>query len=259
MLSSNTLKDKLSKGGSVIGTWNTLSSPILTSLLAESGLDFQIIDLEHGPLILDKINLHISACDNLTSCTPLVRIPSNENWLALQVLDQGAKGIVVPHISSIVDAKKLVNSIKYYPEGERGFTPFSKAGGFNNNNPEYAEMANNSILSVAIIESKEGIEKLEEIVELKGIDVIYFGAYDLSQALGYPGEVGHPKVVRAIQNGVELVNKNGKAAGGFVPQSKDEVKRLLDFGMRFITYNVDSSIVYDHYKNITDWFSNNLK
>ena len=255
MLSNNRLKAKLQEGNPVIGTWNTLGSPLVTEVLAQSGLDFQIIDLEHGPFILEQVHLHVSACENSPSCTPLVRVPSNEDWMVLQALDQGAHGVVVPHIPNRQAAESMVSSVKYHPSGDRGFTPFSKAGGFNNRDTAgYVKNANEATLSVVIIESKEGLDKLDEILDVDGVDIVYFGAYDLSQALGHPGEVRHPDVISSIQKGVEIVNRKGKWAGGFVPQSQDDIKWLLDIGMRFITYEVDSSIIYTHTRGITDWF-----
>ena len=255
MLNSNNLKKKLLSGSPVLGTWNTLASPLVTEVLALSGLDFQIIDLEHGPFTLDNIHLHVSACEISSNCSPIVRIPANSDWMALQALDQGAHGLVVPHIENKRDSKKLIQSIKYHPLGKRGFTPFSKAGGFSNKNiSNYVNYANESLLTVAIVESKEGLEKLDEISEIDGIDVVYFGAYDISQSLGYPGEVKHPEVVKSIQKGVEIILKQGKFAGGFVPQSKDDIKWILDMGMRFITYEVDSSIIQTHLGGVTDWF-----
>lgn len=260
MLNSNKLKAKLQDGEPVIGTWNTLGSSLLTEVFAQSGLDFQIIDLEHGPFILDQVHLHVSACENSQACTPLVRVPSNEDWMVLQALDQGAHGVVVPHISNRQAAERLGNSVKYHPSGARGFTPFSKAGGFNNRDtPGYVKRANEATLSVVIIESKEGLDRLDEIVDVDGVDVVYFGAYDLSQSLGYPGDVRHPGVVASIQKGVEVVTRKGKWAGGFVPQSKDDIKWLLDMGMYFITYEVDSSIIHTHVRGITDWFDEEVR
>jgi 4-hydroxy-2-oxoheptanedioate aldolase len=257
MLEKNKLKEKLSRGEPVIGTWNTLASPLMTEVFAQAGLDFQIIDLEHGPFILDQIHLHVSACENSIGCTPLVRVPANDEWMSLQALDQGAHGIVVPHIDSVKSAQNFANVTKYYPAGQRGFTPFSKAGGFNNiNTSSYVERANKETINIVIIESKDGLDNLEQIVSVDTIDVIYFGAYDLSQALGYPGEVKHPEVIKAIQQGTDIVNRVGKYAGGFVPQSEDDIKLLLDMGMKFITYEVDSSIIHKHTRNVVEWFSN---
>ena len=255
MLVCNKLKEKLKKGEAVLGTWNTLSSPLVTEVLAQSGLDFQIIDLEHGPFAMDKVYLHVSACEN-SQCTPLVRIPSNSDWMALQALDQGAHGVVVPHINSVDDAKTFVDATKYHPQGNRGFTPFSKAGGFTNVNVDkYVGRAIDETINIVIIESKEGLDNLEEILKVNAIDIIYFGAYDLSQALGHPGNTKHPEVVHAIQQGVDLVNGADKYAGGFVPQSKDGIQELLDMGMKFITYEVDSSIIYKQVKGTSNWFS----
>ena len=196
----------------------------------------------------------MSACENGSSCTPLVRIPSKDDWLSLQALDQGACGIVVPHISSNQEAADFISSIKYHPIGSRGFTPFSKAGGFNNNTANYVTNANNEVLSIIIIESEEGLNNLEEIVEVEGVDIIYFGAFDLSQSFGYPGDVKNPKLINAIKDSVEIVNSKGKYAGGFVPKSKDDIQWLLDMGMSFITYNIDSSIIYDNVSSLVNWF-----
>jgi len=256
VITENLLKQKLQNGKAVLGTWNTLGSPLVTEVLSQSGLDFQIIDLEHGPFNLDQIHLQVSACESNNTCTPLVRVPANEEWMVLQSLDQGAHGVVVPHISNRVAAQKLVSSMKYYPLGERGCTPFSKAGGFTNKSTDsYVELANNSTISVVIIESMEGLKNLDEVVAVDGVDIVYFGAYDLSQVLGHPGEVRHPEVVSAIEKGVKTVSSAGKWAGGFVPQSHDDIKWLLDMGMRFITYQVDSNILHSHMNDISEWFN----
>ena len=100
------------------------------------------------------------------------------------------------------------------------------------------------------------MNNLEQIASVDNIDIIYFGAYDLSQALGYPGEVQHPNVIKEIEKGIKIVNKLGKYAGGFVAQSKNDIDELVKMGMKFITYEVDSSIIYSHVKDITDWFKN---
>jgi len=255
MLVRNKLKEKINKGEAVIGTWNTLSSPLVTEVLAQSGLDFQIIDLEHGPFAMDQVHLHVSSCEG-SQCTPLVRIPENSDWMALQVLDQGAYGVVVPHIESLDDAKALAEATKYYPKGSRGFTPFSKAGGYSDDSiSEYVDKAIYETLNIVIIESKKGLENLEEILKVDAIDVVYFGAYDLSQALGFPGDMQHPSLIQEIQQGIDLVNNADKYAGGFVPKNKEDVQKMLNMGMKFITYEVDSSLIHKSFNSISSWFS----
>jgi len=256
MFSQTPVRKKMARGIPVMGTWNTLAAPLVTEVMAQAGFDFQIIDLEHGPFILDQVHLHVSACETGTACSPLVRVPANEPWMILQALDQGAHGLVVPHIQDANAARNLVESLKYHPKGLRGFTPFSKAGGFSNQRTaEYVGVANQETLGVCIVESLEGLSNVEEISAQEGVDVVYFGAYDLSQALGHPGEPRHPKVVSAIRQGVDIVQRQKKCAGGFVPQSKDDIKWLLDMGMRFITYEVDSSILFRHVRDIQEWFA----
>lgn len=255
MLTRNKLKEKINKGEAVIGTWNTLSSPLVTEVLAQSGLDFQIIDLEHGPFVMDQIHLHVSSCEG-SQCTPLVRIPENSDWMALQALDQGAYGVVVPHIESTEDAKALAEATKYHPQGSRGFTPFSKAGGYTGADISgYVNKAIHETLNIVIIESKKGLDNLEEILKVDAIDIVYFGAYDLSQALGFPGDVQHPNVIQEIQRGADLVNSAGKCAGGFVPKSENEIQDVLDMGMRFVTYEVDSSLIHKSFNSISNRFS----
>ena len=256
MLLENSLRTKLAKGVTVIGTWNTMAAPLVTEVMAQAGFDFQIIDLEHGPFILDKLHQHVSACESAPACSPLVRIPANESWMALQALDQGAHGVVVPHVSNREAAKKLVQSTRYQPIGDRGFTPFSKAGGFSNKNAaDYVSTANKEVLSIAIVESREGLSNVDEIAAEDGIDVVYFGAYDLSQALGHPGDPRHPEVVSAISKAAEGVQKAGKYAGGFVPQSKDDIKWVLDLGLLFVTYEVDSSILFRHVHDVCQYMT----
>jgi len=255
MLVKNPMKEKLDAGKAVLGTWNTLGSPMASEVLARTGLDFLVVDFEHGPFQLDKVHEYVSRCE-LHGASPIVRIPSNEEWMALQAFDQGAHGVMVPHIDGAEAARRLAKACKYHPLGARGYTPFTKAGGFTNHGAEdYSTRANSLTLSLIIVESKEGLDNLDAIVSVDGIDVVYFGAYDLSQALGVPGKVRDPKVLGAIEAGVRKVAAAGKAAGGFVAQSRDDMRWLLDMGMRFITFDVDSSVLLRPYQDAAEWFN----
>jgi 4-hydroxy-2-oxoheptanedioate aldolase len=122
----------------------------------------------------------------------------------------------------------------------------------------HTEKANAFTVTGVIIESMNGINQLDEILNIEDLDIIYFGAYDLSQDLGVPGEVSNKKVVSVIESAVNKVVSGGKCAGGFVPQSKDDVKRLMDMGIKFITYNVDSDILYRPVNDIVEWFESEV-
>ena len=253
MIRKNFVKEKLSRGELVLGTWNTLGGPLVTEVLARSGLDFVIIDFEHGPYQLDNVHSYVNACKGY-SCSPIVRIPTLQDWMVLQVLDQGGHGVLVPHIDNAQQAQSLVASAKYYPKGSRGFTPFTKAGGFSNLKSEnYPQRANEDTLTSIIIESKEGLENIEEILAISDLDLVYFGAYDISQALGFPGQVKHGKVTRAIETAVEKVARAGKSPGGFVAQSREDLEWQIELGMRFITYNVDTDVLFRPLNEVVNW------
>lgn len=256
MLTEQTLKTKLRTGDPVIGIWNTLGSPLVTEALSAAGLDFQIIDLEHGPFILDQIHLHVSACENVGKCSALVRIPVVESWMALQALDQGSHGIVVPHISTVSDLESFRKWSRYPPQGGRGFSPFTKAGGFGSRPAgEYSDLAETALVNVAIVESREGLCGIERLLEDDFVDVFYFGAYDLSIQYGSPGDMRNKELIVDIEQGARKVRDAGKYAGGFVPTSKEELKWNLDLGLNFVTYSVDSEVIRSGINKVVKDFS----
>ncbi len=256
MFDSSTLRERIRAGVPVLGTWNTMAAPLVTEVMASAGFDFQVIDLEHGPFILDRVHEHVSACEGAGGCAPLVRIPDNRPWMALQALDQGAHGVVVPHVPDVAAAAAFAEALRYHPDGVRGFTPFSKAGGFTNRDVgAHVERSNDGVIGVVIVESIGALEAAGEIAAVDGVDVVYFGAYDLSQALGHPGQPLHPAVVEAIVDGVARVRETGGCAGGFVPQDRDGIARVLEMGMGFVTYEVDASILFRHVADMAEWFA----
>lgn len=250
------VKQKLLEGKPVLGTWNTLNSPRITEILSCAGLDFQIIDFEHGPLDFNNLHNQILSCTSTNSCSPLVRIPSNVDWMALQSLDQGAHGVVIPHVDDVDDVCKFSSFTKYPPLGVRGFSPYTSSWNYDNSNSSSRIVSfNQNILRVGIVESLAGLQAIDKFLELDLLDVYYFGAYDLSLALGKPGDPYDSSVMSHIRKCIDLVNSANRYAGGFVPQSFIEVERLLDMGIKFVTYNVDSSILYSNVSSLVDRFS----
>ena len=255
MLERNFVKEKLAQGRPVLGIWTTLGSPMAAEVLAHAGLDFQILDGEHGPFQLDEVHAYVSRCER-HHCSAIVRVPVREDWMILQALDQGAHGVIVPHVDDAAQARALVASAKYPPAGQRGFSPFTRAGGFSNEGAAaYPARANAFTLTAVLVESFHALERLDEILAVPELDVVYFGAYDLSQEVGVPGELSHAKVLKPVAEAVKRVVKAGKSAGGMVPQSPDEVIRLLDLGMRFITYDVDSALLFRPARAMVEWFA----
>lgn len=255
MLTRNFVKEKISKGLPVIGTWNTLGAPLVTDVLAQANFDFVLIDFEHGPFQLDRVHEYAARCE-LNACSPIVRLPTNTPWVALQALDQGAHGVMIPNAVGLKDAATLIESVKYPPLGRRGFTPFSRAGGFQSDSSgTHTSRANDLTLTAAIVESREGLERIDELLCAEELDVIYYGAYDLSQALGVPGQPQHPEVVRTIRAAAAKTLKAGKCPGGFVAHSIDDIRRQREMGLRFITYGVDNALLFKACREATTWFA----
>ena len=163
-----------------------------------------------------------------------------------QALDQGAHGVILPGVETAQDVKNFIKTVKFKPQGHRGFTPFTKAGGFININAEtYPQEANDLTLVGVIIEFVSAFDNLDSILNVEGLDIVYFGAYDLSITLGLPGDIFSDKIVEMISLGVNKTIKAEKCAGGFVPQSIEKTNFVMDLGIKFVTYNVDSAILYN--------------
>jgi 4-hydroxy-2-oxoheptanedioate aldolase len=242
MRKNNSLKTSLSNGHPIIGTWSVLPSPSVAEVIAGAGFDFIIIDMEHGPSSFETAENIIRACE-VTDCAPLLRVPQNDESLILRGLEVGSHGIVVPAIGSREEAKRAVESIKYFPEGHRGLSPFTRSAGYsaaNAKNMTAEENQNN--LSVLLVEGIKGIEDLDNILTVEGIDVIYLGTYDLSQSIGLPGQTNHVEVLKHLENCARKIRDKGKAVG-CLAQSQKDVSRWLDLGIQFIPYQADCALL----------------
>lgn len=252
------LRDSMSQGKPAVGTWNTVANPLITETLAVSGLDFVLIDMEHGPFDIKNVSNYCNACTK-HNATPIVRIPKDSDWMALQALDQGAKGVIVPHVESQKQCQDFVDSLKYYPEGKRGFSPFTPAGSFGSTPiDEFVEKSNNETITAIIIESLKGLKNIDSILEVKGLDVVFFGSFDLSQALGIPGDTRNEKVLGEIKAATAKVIESGKVAGGYLAQNADDLKWALELGFKFLVYNVDTNILRTKIANDLSEFRNQL-
>lgn len=194
-----------------------------------------IIDMEHGPTSFETAEEMIRAAES-EDCTPLIRVGQNDELNILKALDIGAHGILVPHVENLEHAQAAVSCAKYYPLGNRGFSPFTRAGGYGRLQvKEHALHENEETLVGIILEGKTALENIEEILTMEQLDLIYIGAYDLSQAMGMPGQVDHVEVKKQLERCVRRIRSGGVAAGGYVAKNIDDIKWMTDIGMQFIT------------------------
>lgn len=236
------LKDKLKKGEFVIGTWCILPSPQVINVLAKSGLDFVLIDMEHGPSGFETAQSMIEAAES-EGCEAIIRVPNNDETNVLRALDIGASGVIVPHIESVVDREQAMSYIKYPPVGIRGFSPYTKTGSYHSR-PDHTKLENDKTLAGIIVEGMSGINDFDKIIDDPNLDLIYLGAYDLSVALGIPGEVNHPKIKEIQKEYTKKAREKNKAVGGLF-HSKDDLSYFKEIGVQFLCYKVDTNIIYD--------------
>ncbi len=243
MRKTNQLKQRLTQGEFVLGTWSVLPSPAVANVVGAAGFDFLIIDMEHGPISFEIAENVVRAAEG-ENCTPLIRVPANEEWLILRGLEIGSHGVVVPQITSAEEAQSAISAIKYSPEGHRGFSPYTRSGGYTSLNASgLAAQENINTLSVLLVEGKKGISNLDAILEVPNLDVIYLGTYDLSQSVGYPGQPDHPIVLGFVEECVQRIQKRGIAVG-CLAESQMDVTRWRQLGIQFIAYQADCSLLY---------------
>ena len=248
------LKKRLHKGGIVAGPWCVLPSPSVTNVIAAAGPDFIIIDMEHGPHSFQTVEDMIRAAQ-VEGCSPLVRVAENNEALVLKALDSGAEGVMIPHIESKADAERAISYAKYYPLGQRGFSSFTRAGRYSLNGVKaHSEIQNKQTVLILMLEGKKGVNSLGDILTVKDIskkvDVFYIGAYDLSQALGFPGQVDHPEVKRCLRRCIGKIKDAGIAAGGYVAKNKEDMLWMRRMGMQFITLLPDCTVLFHAFESL---------
>lgn len=251
------LKEKIQEGKRILGLFSLIASPSVVEIAAVAGIDFVVIDGEHGPMSYESAQNMIMAAEakNMGS---IMRVAANRSDYILRALDIGANGVQIPHISTQADVVQAVKNAKYYPRGERGYTPFSRAGRYGAGVEEHAQNSNRETLVVANVEGIEGIKNIEDIIRVDDVDVIFIGPYDLSQSLGKPGSVKDPQILKEIKKTVELCKKSGKACGSFA-NDDEYLEMLVDCGVQYITYGVDTQLILKTFQGIQQEFQEKLK
>ncbi len=238
------LKQRLKRGDVVFGPWSVISSGAVMNIVSSAGFDFVIIDLEHGPTSFETAEEMVRAAQS-EGASPIIRLGHISEEHILKSLDIGADGVLTAHVETAGDALEVVALSKYHPLGRRGFSPYTRAGGYSGGDiTEHAKQQNEETLVGVILEGKKGIEALDAVLKTEHLDLVYIGAYDLSQALGMPGEVGHPKIRKYMEKCVRRIHDAGIAAGGYVAKNADDMAWMVDIGMQFVTYLPDCTALY---------------
>lgn len=206
------LKQSLFENRLTYGSWITIGHPSIAEIMARSSFDWLTVDMEHSVISLDQAQQLIQIIES-NGVVPLVRVGENSPNLIKRVLDAGAHGVIVPMVNNKEDAEKAVKSVKYPPEGTRG-VGLARAQGYGLEFEKYKEWVAKDSIVIVQIEHIDGINNLEKILDVDGVDGSIIGPYDLSGSLGYPGEFERQVVRDAILK-YETVCKEMKKPMGF--------------------------------------------
>jgi len=238
MVMKNYVKEKISNGKPSFGAWITIGHPDVAEIMALMGFDFLIIDMEHSPISHETLQHMVQAIASASqTCVPMARVPGLDYLEIKKTLDIGIYGLVIPHVNTKQDAILAVKATKYPPKGVRGFGP-RRAAAYGLKFPEYVERADDEIVVIVQIETKEAVENAEEILSVDGVDMYFIGPWDLAMSLGHCCEIDHPEVVDAINKVIE-VGQELNVPGGIL-SDVENVARHLEMGFKFITIGIDS-------------------
>jgi len=236
---NGTLKVKLQRREITIGSWITLGHPAIAEIMAQAGFDWLVVDMEHSAITLHEAQQLIQVIE-LSGVTPLVRVGENDPCLIKRVMDAGAYGVIVPMVNTKAEAERAVKAVKYPPTGTRG-VGLARAQGYGMDFDNYRHKVNKDSLVIVQIEHIQAVENLEDILSTVGIDAFFVGPYDLSGSLGVPGQLKHPKVLKALAE-VGRISKHYKAVPGYhvVKPEAAEMARKIKEGYRFLAYCFDA-------------------
>ena len=249
----NKIKEKMLKGEKTLGTFHEIGSAVAVECLGYSGLDYVIIDTEHGPFDVETVQNYARAA-KVSGITPLVRVKDGQRNSILKMLDVGAMGLIIPNVQSVEEVKNIIKYGKYFPIGERGIAPTSGSSYWytdyaSQGLDHYFEVSNNETLLLPQCETRGCLDNIEEIVALEGVDGIFVGPYDLSTALGKPGQFGDEEVKGAIQKVLDACKKAGKFSFIYAGTESD-IKKNYQMGYDSVTYNMDAIVLTEAYKKI---------
>ena len=236
----NPFKAALTAGKPQIGLWSSLSSNYTVEVIAGAGFDWILLDTEHSPNDLENLLTQLQAAAPYAT-HPVVRVPWNDMVTIKRVLDIGAQSLLVPYVSTRMEAESAVAFTRYPPAGVRGVAGTTRATRFGRI-PEYAKRSHEEICVLVQVETQAALDDLAAICAVEGVDGVFIGPADLHASLGYPGEVANPKVKPLIDDAIRRIRKAGKAPGILTPNEAD-ARHWLQCGALFVAVGADVGIL----------------
>src|SRR4051812_42852576 len=210
----NTTRERLAQGEAVYGCGlQVYRAPEIPRLFAAAGFDYVFIDMEHGSFNLETVHDMIISC-KLAGITPIVRVGEVQYTLCARLLDQGAQGIILPRVEDPKILEEALSWMRFPPVGKRGYGVNTTMIGYETRGfKEIIEHQNLNTLAVVQFETRLAMERADELLTRKGVDIAMVGPADLSIALGIPGEFEHPLLVSTVEKLIEKCNQHGVVPG----------------------------------------------
>lgn len=242
-------RDSLKSGQTKLGTWINSGSPINAEIAAQAGFDFVVVDVEHSPVDLERTHALFQAIrSGNPDSVPMVRAHGVDYAHLKRYLDLGAGGIIAPFVNSVQDAELLVRACKYPPLGDRG-VGFCRANDYGSNLPNYVSSANDEIVLTVQIEHIKGVDAIDEILAVDGIDAAFIGPYDLSASMGITAQFDHPDYKAAKDRVLAACQKHNIACGlHVVDPDPQQVREAISEGYALIAYSLDITILTHFYR-----------
>ena len=236
-MKTNEVRRKLNAGEPVLGTFMGLGSPTVAELLSHAGLDFLVIETEHNGMDMAENQQMLMAMSG-SDVAPLIRLPSGDPVFIQRALDIGAVGIFVPMLRTAEQARAVVAATRYPPSGHRGFGPL-RASHYTFDYPDYLRRGNDNTLVGFLLETREAIDNLEEIVAVAGVDVLMVGMWDMCLDFGLdPLEMPHAEIDRVVERALEVCAAAGVGLGAGASRPED-LPALQERGFTFLAYGPD--------------------
>ena len=235
----NRVKELWKKQQVAIGGWFSIPSGISTEIMSHQEWDVLTIDMQHALVSVSDIVPMITAIST-TDVTPFVRVPWLEPGIIMKALDAGSYGVICPMINTREDAELFVSYCCYAPQGTRSFGP-GRAVLYAGN--DYSMQANETILTLAMIETQKALDNLDGILTVEGLDAVFVGPSDLGLSLGYaPGKHEEPVLLEAIETILKKTKSNGKWAGIYTLNS-EYAKRMIKLGFDYVVISSDARML----------------
>lgn len=249
----NRIQELYQSGRQSIGTFLNLGNEIAAECVGIAGMDYFIVDTEHSPFDIRE-TLECIRSAEIRDVIPFVRIKEVTRSTVLKMLDIGAQGIIIPGLKTMEEVKEVIKFGKYGPVGERGFGPnrcckYGFDPALKSGLRSYLEEANAGTMFIPQCETKEFLKHIEEIVVLDGVDGIFVGPFDLSIALGKPGQFDDPELTCAFEHVVKACKAAHKPTFIYSTSVEDAKKRLQQ-GFDSITYRADLDMLIESYRSL---------